>query len=103
MGATGNDNGLGSFYVFPRFRRDRWDTPLSQVRQVKEEACEAIVEGIEDSASDAFLDECIDTMISAETLRRVCIEEFGLMRFLTRSKEVIEKNRERGYWDGADD
>ena len=91
---------LGGFYVFPKFRKDRWDTPLSQVRQVKEEACEAIVEGIDDSEGDDFLDECIDTMISAETLRRVCIEYYGLMRFLTRCNAVIEKNRERGYWDG---
>ena len=93
------DKSLTGFYVFPCFRHDRWDTPLSQVRQVKEEACEAIVEGIDDSEGDAFIDECIDTMISAETLRRVCIEHYGLMRFLTRCNEVIEKNRERGYWD----
>ena len=84
--------------IFPRYEFKDTDTPLTQIYKVKEECSEAILEGVDDSYSDKFLEECMDIIAASEGLERMSIEKFGVDRFSRAKNEVYWKNVRRGYW-----
>ena len=85
------------YFNFPEIILPEGHTVSAQVDKVREEVDEATAEIIFDRRKLA-IQECVDIILTAETLYRVLVSKVGQEEVDEAVKFVMEKNNQRGYF-----